>query len=132
MLDTACSDDRSDVRITDRMRARWRGHAVTGALLLFFFATLFGFPDSLLPLALLQNLFGSALLGAPLGYAISRAGGGVGRGAAVGAGALAAVGLVQALIAGASLLGALLPMAKVAASGMVIGAFLGWHVEQDR
>lgn len=114
------------------MHAVWRGHAVTGFLLLFFFSTLSGLWRSLLPLELLENLVLSALIGAPLGYAISRAGGGVVRGAAIGAGAFLLIATVQALLAGAHFPGALAPLAGSAAVGLVPGAFLGWHVEQDR
>ena len=65
-----------------------------------------------------------------MGYAISRVGGGMARGALIGAGTLLLGGVVVGLVAG----GGIHPSALVpsAVLGAILGAVLGWHVEQDR
>lgn len=112
--------------------ADWRTHAVIGALLFFVLATFFGLWGSLLPLGMIRNLFWSVLLGAPIGYAISRYGSGPVRGGMIGAGAFFVIAVTRAVLAGANLGSSLFPLAVLAVIGLVPGALLGWFVEQSR
>jgi predicted nucleic acid-binding Zn ribbon protein len=90
-----------------RARERRRNHAITGMLLIALQAV---------------------ILGAPLGWLVSAAGGGLLIGAAIGAGFSLVLALIGWVFGSGSLLSAVL---IGMGSGLLPGAIMGWHVEHD-
>ena len=112
--------------------AERRTHAAMAAVLFFVFSTLFGLWHSLLPLGILLNVVWSLALGAPIGYAISRYGPDPVRGGLIAAGSVFVIAVVRAVVAGANVGSALLPLAILALVGGLPGVFLGWYAQQSR
>ena len=116
---------RSDAR---RARRR-REHAIIGLVAVFGFYLLISFPGSLGEL--LALVLTSAVIGLPMGFIISRAGGGMYRGALIGAAWVATLTVLLQLALGGhpaiimAILGSLL-------AGGVPGAIIGTHVAIDR
>ena len=114
------------------MHEKWLGHGVTGVLLFLGASILFGLPESLAPTSLFRTVPLSVLFGFPLGYTVSRAGGGVVRGAMIGAGFGVVLAVFTAVLRGAES-GTLISGAIFGVGILLVpGAILGWHVEADR
>jgi hypothetical protein len=126
----AVPDDREAARAR-RLAHRLRSHALAGFILCFALRTVFGLPGSLLPGELFGNLLGAIIFGIPLGYLVSRSGGGVAKGAAIGC----VIGIAYAFCVlswyGFHHVG-LFAIASGISSGLLPGALIGWHVDLDR
>lgn len=110
-----------------RERNRRRSHMITGAILCFGLPTLLGLPLSLLPLVLLENLLFGIVFGVPLGWLVSRFADSAWSGALIGCG----VGVVYVIVTGV-ILGTGTSLMSGLALGLLPGAIMGFHVEQDR
>ena len=112
-----------------RRRRRQREHAIIGLVSVLGFQLLFAFPSSFLDLVV--TIISSLVIGLPMGFIISRAGGGMHRGALIGAAwVVALVMLVQVVMTGQiAILGAI---AGGLLAGGLPGAVIGTHVELDR
>lgn len=114
-----------------------KSHAVTGILTFFFLRALFGFPYSLHPMELVLNAITSTIVGYPLGYLISWAGGGAVRGAFISGTAFTIMGLIlylpDLIFGGAEgiafSVGSLIYMFG---AGAIPGVYIGYHVELDQ
>lgn len=113
----------------DRLKRRRIGHAITGILTFFLLNLLFGLPGSLHPSNLLSNAIGSAIVGAPIGYLISRFNAGPMKGAMISSGAFLAILVVLSLVSGERI-GAFGLLAAVMA-GAAPGYLIGFHVQSD-
>ena len=117
-------------------RYKMRDHGITGIITFFILNLLIGLPGSLFPLQLLLNAVLSAIFGFPVGYLISRWGGGIGRGVLISSGFFALLLLVTSapsffsgnitwnvfgLWIGITLLKGLI-------LGIIPGAIIGYHV----
>ena len=112
-------------------RRRLKSHAVTGAITFFVLITMFGLPTSLLPGEILINLILSTAVGMPVGFLISRYGGGMGRGALISGGALVLIVVVRVLWAGSFGVGTVPWLIVFFALGAIPGIFIGYHVTLD-
>ena len=75
-------------------RYKMKDHGITGIITFFILNLLIGLPRSLHPLQLLLNVIVSVIFGFPVGYLISRWGGGIGRGVLISSGFFALLLLV--------------------------------------
>jgi len=118
----------------DRLRSKRRAHAITGGITFLLLNLILGFPESFRVVSLVMNVLTSAFFGLPIGYLISRLGGGPYLGAAVSVGAFFGVRLVMgvpALLGGADF-GSVAGWAAVTSlSGAAAGAIIGLHVKMD-
>lgn len=121
-------DEAAEDRTWERYnRSRHRNHAITGILTFALLSILLGLPESLSPLSLLKILAASTLMGAPIGYLISRVGGNWKKGALISSLAFTVLFLI---LSGGE--GSLLSNLGVGAFvGFVPGAIIGWHVEMS-
>lgn len=113
-----------------RARRRVKLHTFTGLLTFFALSVLFGAPEVFEPQTLLLTFITSAIFGLPLGYVISKLGGGFVRGAAVSIVAFTVTfTLVQLFARG----GISLHESLVAGVlfGAIPGGLIGWHVGLD-
>ena len=112
----------------NRARERRGSHALTGILLIAILLLVLGLPCSLFPSSLLLIAIQAVVIGGPLGWLVSAAGGGLLTGAAIGAGGGVVLAVVGGLFGSGPLLSAVL---AGFGSGLVPGAIMGWHVEHD-
>lgn len=112
-----------------RRHRRQREHAIIGLVAVLGFQLLFSFPSTLLDLGMV--VVASLVIGLPMGFIISRAGGGMYRGAFIGAGWVAAlVILIQLLVSGQA--SVFVAIAGSLIAGGLPGAVIGTHVAIDR
>ncbi len=132
----AAEDERilREARDRSRVKSVRKSHAITGLITFFLINLLVGLPGSLHPLDLAANFVVSAVFGLPIGYLISARRGGLYRGALISAAALVLARLLLGIVdlargaePGAVLLGAFL----WGMAGVLPGAIIGLHVEQD-
>ena len=117
-----------------RLKRRRMTHALTGAATFFLVNLLTGLPGSLGPGTLVLNAITSLGFGLPIGYIISRMGGGVVRGAAISGATFICARLVlavPALVRGEGGFEVLLPAILWGIMGVIPGALIGMHVETD-
>lgn len=116
-----------------RLRRLRLNHALAGAMTFFFINLLVGFPNSFKIANLFFNLVLSALFGLPIGWLISKAGGGIYRGAMISAGAFVLLRVILLLPhlgdwGFSAVLAHALPWSLL---GLLPGAFIGIHVQAD-
>lgn len=119
-----------------RRKDNLKGYAFAGAATFAGLSILFGLPQSLFPLNLIVILISSMIVGAPIGYLIGRAGGGMLKGAVISSGAFAVLQLVNSIPlllkgadGGAVLFSAVFYGILV---GVIPGVILGWHVDMNK
>lgn len=119
-----------------RRKDNLRGYAFAGAATFAILSILFGLPSSLHPLNLIVILISSTIVGAPIGYLIGRAGGGMLKGAVISSGAFAVLQLINTLplLSKGVDVGALLFSAVFYGIlvGVIPGVILGWHVDMNK
>ncbi|MBI5777853.1 MAG: hypothetical protein HZA49_00155 [Planctomycetes bacterium] len=120
----------------ERRRYKMRDHGITGIITFFILNTLAGLPGSLLPWNLVLNAVLSAIFGFPVGYLISRWGGGIGRGVLISWGFFALLLLVvsaPSVLSGNLTLNVFglwigITLLKGLIMGIIPGAIIGYHV----
>jgi len=118
-------------------RYKMKEHGITGIITFFILNTLVGLPGSLLPWQLLFNAVLSAIFGFPVGYLISRWGGGIGRGILISSGFFALLLLVvsaPSVLSGNLTLNVFglwigITLLKGLIMGIIPGAIIGYHVK---
>lgn len=113
-------------RIRDRERPL--RYALTCVLVMLIVQVVFRLPQSLSSITLRSIAFQALLLGTPLGWLVSVAGGGLMTGAAIGAGFGVVLAIIVGIFGDASLQSAAV---LGISSGLLPGAIMGWHMEQD-
>lgn len=136
-IDDIANQQANEVAADRYLTKKTKSHAITGIITFFILRAMFGFPESLLPTVLIFNAITSTIIGYPLGYLISWAGGGIVRGALISGSAFALMGLVLLLPVliwggadGAAF--SIASMIYMFVVGAVPGVYIGYHVELDR
>ncbi|MEW6026172.1 MAG: zinc ribbon domain-containing protein [Planctomycetota bacterium] len=121
----------------ERRRYKMRDHGITGIITFFILNTLAGLPGSLLHWNLVINAVLSAIFGFPVGYLISRWGGGVARGVLISAGFFTVLLLITSapsVLRGNLTLNVFglwigLTLLRGLIMGIIPGAIIGYHVK---
>ncbi len=122
------------LREGERLKDRRKAHACTGAITFLLLNLLVGLPSSLLPWNLVLNALTSMVFGLPVGWLISRLGGGPWRGAFISMATFIAARIVLGLpsLLGSGTMGGVLFAAAIWGLGGVIpGLIIGYHVKDD-
>ncbi len=123
-----------EVEGRQRIRRVRKAHAVVGAATFFLLNLLLGLPMSLSPFRMAGNLVVSCIFGLPIGWIISSWRGGMFRGALISAATFIVIRLILGgfeILNGAKSDGVFISAIIWGTSGVLPGAFIGFHVDQD-